>query len=187
MLICLTSGVMWNGFKQHYGRDPVSLSPAGGGCQILILTQSAEKMFSSCCWVSILASCWSHLFLCVSGETGPLILLHTVGPEICQVLRAIPTSEQIHGLWEKERGEKGGGVVDRARLVEQFKPLVTLRENLFATRCFDDLPSKQCRFILICYERKHQTTDLLRYCGNIAVCYITNWLYNQRKHFYTKY
>lgn len=116
----LVSGGM--GLKHHDSGDTVSLSPDAwrslGGNRILILARSAEKLFSGCCWVTIITSCLSsHLFLGVSGDTGPLILLHTVGPEICQVLRAIPTSKQIHGLWERR---KKNSVRERPGLAEQF-------------------------------------------------------------------
>lgn len=44
----------------------------------------------------------SHLFLGVPGDTSPLILLNAVGPEVSQVLRAIPAPKQVHGLCRDE-------------------------------------------------------------------------------------
>lgn len=40
----------------------------------------------------------AHLFFCVSGDAGPLVLLNAVSPEVSQVLRAIPATEEVHSL-----------------------------------------------------------------------------------------
>lgn len=45
----------------------------------------------------------SHLFLRVSGDAGPLVFLNTVGPEVGQVLSAVPTSKQVHGFCQAKR------------------------------------------------------------------------------------
>lgn len=44
----------------------------------------------------------SHLFLSVSGDASPLVLLNTVSPEVSQVLCAIPAPKQVHSLCREQ-------------------------------------------------------------------------------------
>ena len=49
----------------------------------------------------------SHLLLCVSGDADPLVLLNTVGPEVSQVLCAVPAPKKIHRLCRKQGANAG--------------------------------------------------------------------------------
>ena len=40
------------------------------------------------------------LFLSVSRDTSPLVLFHTVRPEVSKILRSIPATKQINSLCE---------------------------------------------------------------------------------------
>lgn len=44
----------------------------------------------------------AHLFLSISGDAGPLVLLNAVSPEVSQVLRAVPATKQVHGLCREQ-------------------------------------------------------------------------------------
>lgn len=59
-------------------------------------------------WLCTLTLRWQppHLFLCVSGDAGPLVFLNTVGPEVCQVLCAVPTPKQVHSLCQERFHKK---------------------------------------------------------------------------------
>lgn len=76
----------------------------------LLNTESCvQKLFyHHHCSESTLTLRWqpSHLFLRVSGDAGPLVFLNTVGPEVGQVLRAVPTPKQIHGLCREKFHKK---------------------------------------------------------------------------------
>lgn len=44
----------------------------------------------------------THLFLSVSGDAGPLVLLDAVSPEVSKVLSSIPATEQVHCLCREQ-------------------------------------------------------------------------------------
>ncbi len=44
----------------------------------------------------------THLFLSVSGDAGPLVLLNAVSPEVSEVLCAIPAPKQVHSLCREQ-------------------------------------------------------------------------------------
>lgn len=71
---------------------------AGAGTRAVLIGGQQTGLQSCHLLVGLCSRAGPHLFFCVPGDAGPLVLLDAVSPEISQILSAIPTPKQVHCL-----------------------------------------------------------------------------------------